>query len=91
MLLPDKAMLTPLRTLGEQWLQGWQYASALNRGALEWMTLSCDPQQLWRRWLATTSQTVDRYMRSPAFLELMHYHLDALTKSTQIKFPGRSG
>jgi hypothetical protein len=81
--------VNPLLAFGEQWLEWWRHADALGRGALEWLAFCYDTRQLRNQWLAGMTQTMDRYVRSPAFLRLMEYNLRALTRPIPVVFPYR--
>jgi len=78
----NKAM--PATVLADYWLDWWRHANALGRASFEWISVSTDPRSFRDRWLAALGQTVDQYMRSPAFLEAMQYNLKALTSPTSL-------
>ena len=67
----------PLLVVSLQWLQSWQLASALNSRNMEEM------RRLRSSMLGDLGRSIDSYMRSPAFLELMKCSLAALTGPTQ--------
>ena len=79
----------PLAALGAAWLEWWGHAAALQRGGFEWLALSCHPRRLRERWLADWTETLDRYMRSPAFLEVMRRNLAVLNRSalSVVRYP----
>ena len=54
--------------------------------ALEWLAL-WDPRSLRQRWLADMSRVMDRSMRSMAFLEMLRFNLQAMTRSAGLAFP----
>jgi hypothetical protein len=61
------------------WTNYLEQADAQSKAMLGYFQALGDPQQLQRRWLATLSQTLDSYMRSPGFLEAMQRNLKAMT------------
>ena len=54
--------------------------------AQQWLAL-WDPRSLRQRWLAEMSNAMDRYMRSPAFLELIRFNLETMSRSAGLVFP----
>jgi len=72
---------TQLTALTQQWLESWQHAGALASGSLSAATIACDSRRLWKFWFTDTAQSMDRYMRSPAFLDLMICNLKAMTRA----------
>jgi hypothetical protein len=69
------------------WLAPWRHAAALGRGAATAMALFWDPRHLQELWLAELGRSTDRYLRSPAFLDLMQHHLATTTQLARFGFP----
>jgi len=86
---PLDAEPDPFQLFAEPWRAWWSYTGACGRAGLEWMALWSDPAPLRSRWLAGVSQMLDRYVRSPAFLELTRHNLRALTALARLKSPIR--
>ncbi len=61
------------------WTQWLEQSSRGTQALLEVMQTAGDPQQVQRRWLDAMSQSLDSFMRSPAFLELLKQQLKAIT------------
>jgi hypothetical protein len=76
---PPVARADAFRLLAQPWSEWPSYVQAWSRASLQWMSIFCDPAPLRRQWLAALSQMTDRYLRSPAALELAHRNLRAMT------------
>ena len=61
------------------WAQWLEQSSQGTQALLEVMQTAGDPQQIQRRWLDAVSRSLDDFMRTPAFLELMKNNLKAVT------------
>jgi hypothetical protein len=61
------------------WTGYLEQADAQSKAMLECFQSFGDPQQMQRRWLDSLSQSLDSYMRSPAFLEGLQRNLRAMT------------
>jgi hypothetical protein len=86
---PRETPPDPLAAFTEQWLEWWRQASSLGFGGLAAGAVFPDYRQLQKLWLADLTQTMDRYMRSSAFLELMRCNLKTMTQSTELVAPSR--
>jgi hypothetical protein len=62
----------------QQWLDIWRHAGAVGMGGLTAASLF-DVKRLQRLWLAELTRTMDAYLRTPAFLEVMRTGLRAVT------------
>ena len=74
----------PLAGAADAWLAPWRHAAAIGRGAATAAALFWDPRPLQNLWLAELGRTTDRYLRSPAFLDLVQHHLAAMTRMTRL-------
>jgi hypothetical protein len=79
----------PALAFTQHWLRMWEHTAALAGGSLEGVARFCDPRQLRNLWLAELGRATDRYLRSPAFLQLMQYNLRALTDVARLSSPFR--
>ena len=59
------------------WTQWLEQSSRGTQALLEAMQGAGDPQQFQRRWLDAVSRSLDDFMRTPAFLELLKNNLKA--------------
>src|SRR3954463_7274864 len=66
----------PMTTFWAQWLE---QSSRGTQALLEVMQSAGDPQQLQRRWLDAGSRSLEDFMRTPTFLELLKNNLKAVT------------
>jgi|SwirhirootsSR3_FD_contig_51_4487461_length_444_multi_2_in_0_out_0_1 hypothetical protein len=66
----------PLTDLTERWLEVCRDGGAWGYGLLA-VGLFRDLRQMRQTWLADLTRTTDRYLRSPAFLELVRLGLRA--------------
>jgi hypothetical protein len=69
----------PATMIASFWAQWLEQSSRGTQALLEVMQTVGDPQQMQRRWLDSVSHSLDDFMRSPTFLELMKNSLKAIT------------
>ncbi len=62
-------------------------ATGLGGATLARLVLFCDPRPPSNESLAALSQATERYMRSPAFLDLMRYSLKLMSRPIRFGFP----
>lgn len=74
---------SPLVALTAQWLEAWQRALIPAPAESSADPFFADLRQLRSRWFGGLSQTMDAYLRSPAFLALMQLGLGAMTGATR--------
>jgi hypothetical protein len=65
--------------IAEFWAQWFAQSNDQARALLESMRSLGDPQDMSRRWLDAVAQTLDEFMRTPAFLEAMSRQLKMMT------------
>jgi hypothetical protein len=65
--------------IAEFWAQCFAQSNDQARALLEAMRSFGEPQEMYRRWLDAVSQTLDEFMRTPAFLEAMSRQLKMMT------------
>jgi hypothetical protein len=63
----------------EYWTKAIEQSQEHAKVLLDSMREAGDLKTLRRRWLDALAQSLDLYMRTPAFLEGMHQHLDLMT------------
>src|SRR5271166_2362007 len=73
------AAADPGNVMASFWAQWLEQSSRGTQAILEVMQTAGDPQQFQRRWLDAVSRSLDDFMRTPAFLELMKNNLKAIT------------
>ena len=73
------AVVDPVTAMATFWARWLEQSSRGTQALLEVMQTACDPQQLQRRWLDAVSRSLDDFMRTPAFLELLKINLKAMT------------
>ena len=73
----------------EHWLEVWRCAAALSEANMQGLARLWDLQERRSRWLAELSQTLDRHMRSEAFLEWMAFNLRAMAEPNSSGPPPR--
>ncbi len=61
------------------WTQWLEQSNRGTQAVLEAMQIAGDPQQIQRHWLDAVSRSLDEFMRSPAFLELLRHNLKTIT------------
>jgi ribosomal protein L16 Arg81 hydroxylase len=78
----------PPNAMAEMWATLFEQSNQQARAMLEMMKSAGDPQGLQRRWLDAMAQTLDSFMRTPAFLEAMQQNLKMMAdlKTTQDRF-----
>lgn len=77
---PDAgAAADPSAMMASFWAQWLEQSSRGTQALLEVMQSAGDPQQLQRHWLDAVSRSLDDFMRSPAFMELLKNNLKAVT------------
>ena len=69
----------PAATMATFWAQWLEQSSRGTQAMLEVMQTAGDPQQFQRRWLDAVSRSLDEFMRTPTFLELLKNNLKAIT------------
>jgi hypothetical protein len=69
----------PAALMASFWSQWLEQSSRGTQALLEVMQVAGDPQQIQRRWLEAVSASLDGFMRTPAFLELVKTNLKAVT------------
>jgi hypothetical protein len=69
----------PAAMIATFWTQWLEQSSRGTQALLEVMSTAGNPQQIQRRWLDAVSRSLDDFMRTPAFLELMKNNLKAIT------------
>jgi hypothetical protein len=75
----------PTAMLTSFWTQWLEQSSRGTQALLEVMQAAGDPQQLQRRWLDAVSRSLDDFMRTPVFLELLKNNLKAVTDLKQLQ------
>ncbi len=69
----------PAAAMTSFWTQWLEQSSRGTQALLEVMQAAGDPQQIQRRWLDAVSRSVDDFMRTPAFLEVLKNNIKAMT------------
>jgi len=69
----------PSTMVASFWTQWLEQSSRGTQALLEAMQAAGDPQQLQRHWLDAVSRSLDDFMRTPTFLELLKNNLKAVT------------
>ncbi|MFO0890586.1 MAG: hypothetical protein U0790_15760 [Isosphaeraceae bacterium] len=69
----------PASMMASFWTQWLEQSSRGTQAMLEAMQVAGDPQQLQRRWLDAVAASLEGFMRTPAFLELIKTNLKAVT------------
>jgi hypothetical protein len=69
----------PAAMMATFWTQWLEQSSRGTQALLEVMQTTGDPQQIQRRWLDDVSRSLDEFMRTPTFLELLKNNLKAIT------------
>lgn len=73
------AAVDPADAVTAFWTQWMEQSSRGTQALLEAMQTAGDPQQVQRRWLDAVSQSLESYMRTPAFMEMMKQQLKVVT------------
>jgi len=78
---PNFSVVTtdPSTMIASFWTQWLEQSSRGTQALLEVMQGVGDPQQLQRRWLDAMSHSLDDFMRTPTFLQLVGNNLKAVT------------
>jgi len=77
---PNPSVATdPSTMIASFWTQWLEQSSRGTQALLEAMQSAGDPQQLQRRWLDAVSRSLDDFMRTPSFLELLRNNLKVIT------------
>jgi hypothetical protein len=61
------------------WAQYVQQSTAQSRALVDGMQAMADPQRLQQHFLETLADSLDKFMRSPVFLEAMRQNLKVMT------------
>jgi hypothetical protein len=78
----------PANALADLWARMFDQSNSQARVFLDLMSSMGDPGELQRRWLDAVAQSLDGFMRTPAFLEAMQRNIKAMTdlKTMQDRF-----
>ena len=79
--------LAPAAALTREWLDLWRHAAALGQGSVEGVAAFWDFRRLRTLWFAELGRATDRYLKSPAFVELMRVQLGTMIRSTHLGAP----
>jgi hypothetical protein len=83
---PDSGVAAdPAATMASFWTQWLEQSSRGTQALLEVMQTAGDPQQIQRRWLDAVSQSLEGFMHTPTFLELLKNNLKAVTDAKQMQ------
>ncbi|MBV8130809.1 MAG: hypothetical protein JO114_24425 [Planctomycetaceae bacterium] len=69
----------PSTMIASFWTQWLEQSTRGTQALLEAMQVAGDPQQLQRHWLDAVSRSLDDFMRTPTFLQLLGNNLKAIT------------
>jgi len=69
----------PASMMASFWAQWLEQSSRGTQALLEAMQIAGDPQNLQRRWLDAVSRSLEDFMRTPAFMELLKNNMKAVT------------
>jgi hypothetical protein len=84
MTSPSQRRPSPPLVFAEAWLALWRYSTAWTWGGLASFAQVYDTRSLRAFWSSQMTQAMDRYMRSPEFLELMASGLRTLAGLTRL-------
>jgi len=73
------APLDPALMMASFWSQWLEQSSRGTQALLEAMQVAGDPQNLQRRWLDAVSRSLEDFMRTPAFMEILKNNMKAVT------------
>jgi hypothetical protein len=73
------AAADPASLMASFWTQWLEQSTRGTQALLEVMQRAGDPQQIQRHWLDAVARSLDDFMRSPAFLEVLKNNLKAMT------------
>lgn len=78
----------PVNALAALWTQCFEQASGQAEAMLSAMRQAGNPEEMHRKWLEAVGQSLDGFMRTPAFLESMRQNLKLMTdlKTMQDQF-----
>jgi len=78
---PDSSVATtdPSIMIASFWTQWLEQSNRGTQALFEAMQTASDPQQFQRRWLDAVSRSLDDFMRTPTFLEILKNNLKAVT------------
>jgi hypothetical protein len=77
---PNSSTATdPASMMAAFWAQWLEQSTRGTQALLEVMQKAGDPQQIQRHWLDAVSRSLDDFMRTPAFLEVLKNNLKAVT------------
>jgi hypothetical protein len=76
----NSSPVDPPFPFAEFWTGYLEQADAQGKAMLECFQTLGDPQQMQKKWLETVSKSLDSYMRTPAFLEVLQRNLKAMTE-----------
>ena len=74
---------SPPAAFAEPWLALWRYAATFTWGGFASLSRLYDPRPLRAAWSAHMTEALDRFFRSPEFLELMAAHLRMMASATR--------
>jgi hypothetical protein len=74
-----KTSSNPADSISSFWAQWVEQSTRGTQALMEVVQTAGDPQQIQRRWLEAVSRSLDEFMRTPAFLELLKNNLKAVT------------
>ena len=69
----------PAGMMASFWAQWLEQSSRGTQALLEAMQVAGDPQNLQRRWLDAVSRSLEDFMRTPAFMEIIKNNMKAVT------------
>ena len=69
----------PAGMMASFWAQWLEQSSRGTQALLEAMQVAGDPQNLQRRWLDAVSRSLEDFMRTPAFMEILKNNMKAVT------------
>ena len=69
----------PASMMASFWAQCLEQSSRGTQALLEAMQVAGDPQNLQRRWLDAVSRSLEDFMRTPAFMEIIKNNMKAVT------------
>src|SRR5512135_3385290 len=75
----NKTVANPAAAAAAFWTQWLEQSNRGTQALLEAMQATGDPKQLHQRWLDAVSQSLENFMRTPAFLEAMKQNLKVIT------------
>jgi hypothetical protein len=73
------APVDPASMMASFWAQWLEQSSRGTQALLEAMQVAGDPQNLQRRWLDAVSRSLEDFMRTPAFMEILKNNMKAVT------------